>query len=145
RRPRRLPPRCAGGWTRGGSTYIHEGGRSVRAIRNSVICAAVMTLGMAWAAEKPNVVVIITDDVGYGDIGAFIGGDLRGAPTPHLNRMAAEGTKLTSFYAQPFCTPTRASFVTGRLPIRAGFTLPLFPGLPMGLHPDEITIAELLE
>lgn len=109
--------------------------------------ALVITLlcGIAHAADKPNVIAIIVDDVGYGDVGAFTGGSLRGAPTPNLDRMAAEGTRLTSFYAQPFCTPTRASFVTGRLPIRAGFTLPLFPGLPMGLHPQEITIAELLQ
>jgi len=102
--------------------------------------------GAAFAQEKkPNIIIMIADDVGYGDVGAFMGGGVRGAPTPNLDRMAAEGLKLTSFYAQPTCTPTRASLVTGRLPIRAGFTFPLFPSLPMGLVPDELTIAELLE
>ena len=85
----------------------------------------------ADAPKKPNVIIMIADDVGYGDVGAFMGGGVRGAPTPNLDRMAAEGAKLTSFYAQPTCTPTRASLVTGRLPIRAGFTFPLFPSLPM--------------
>jgi len=95
--------------------------------------------------KKPNIIIMISDDVGYGDVASFMGGTVRGAPTPNLDRMAAEGMKLTSFYAQPTCTPTRASLVTGRLPIRAGFTYPLFPSLPMGLVPDEVTIAELLE
>ncbi len=107
--------------------------------------AILFPIALANAADKPNVIVMIADDVGYGDVGAFMGGGVRGAATPNLDRMATEGMKLTSFYAQPTCTPTRASLVTGRLPIRAGFTFPLFPSLPMGLVPDEITIAELLE
>lgn len=109
------------------------------------LLAAFISSVTAQAADKPNIIIVIGDDVGYGDIGAFSGGGVRGAPTPNLDRMAAEGMKLTSFYAQPTCTPTRASLVTGRLPIRAGFTFPLFPTMPMGLVPDEITIAELLE
>lgn len=96
------------------------------------------------AADRPNIIVMMVDDVGYGDIGAFIGGGIRGASTPNLNRMAKEGTRFTSFYTQPTCTPTRASLMTGRLPMRAGFAFPLFPGMPMGLHPQEITIAEVL-
>jgi len=99
----------------------------------------------AFAADKPNIIVMLVDDVGYGDVGAFIGGGLRGAPTPRLDQMAREGAIFTSFYAQPTCTPTRASLMTGRLPIRAGFEFPLFPGMPMGLHPQEITIAEVLD
>ncbi len=104
----------------------------------------VMSVAVAAAAFPPNIVVIIVDDVGYGDIGAFMGGGVRGIPTPELDRMAAEGTRFTSFYGHPFCTPTRAALMTGRLPIRAGFEFPLFPGLPGGLHPDEVTIAEVL-
>lgn len=98
----------------------------------------------SWSADKPNIIVMLVDDVGYGDVGAFIGGGLRGAPTPRLDQMAREGSIFTSFYAQPTCTPTRASLMTGRLPIRAGFGFPLFPGMPMGLHPQEVTIAEVL-
>jgi len=106
---------------------------------------SVFVADTSFAADKPNVIVMIADDVGWGDLGCYMGGGVRGAPTPNLDRMAAEGLKLSSFYAQPTCTPTRASMVTGRLPIRAGFTFPLFPGLPMGLVPDEVTIAEVLE
>jgi len=112
--------------------------------RSFGIVATLVILVAANAAAAPNVVIMIVDDVGYGDVGAFTGGTLRGAPTPNLDRMADEGTRFTSFYTQPTCTPTRASLLTGRLPVRAGFTFPLFPGMPMGLHPDEITIAELL-
>ena len=77
-----------------------------------IVCVPIACVGVdasAWGADRPNIVVIIADDVGYGDIGAFIGGGIRGFQTPNLDRMAKEGLKLTSFYAQPFCTPTRAS------------------------------------
>ncbi len=95
----------------------------------------------------PNFVVIFIDDMGYGDIGPF-GSDLN--DTPQLNRMAAEGMKLTSFYsASPVCTPSRAALLTGSHPKRVGLaTGPvmrvLWPGEPWGLHADELTIAEIL-
>ena len=70
------------------------------------------------AAAPPNVVVIFADDLGYGDLGAY------GHPTiatPHLDRMAREGQKWTSFYvAASVCTPSRAALLTGRLPVRSG-------------------------
>ena len=113
--------------------------------RSAVSVLFLCLASVSTHAQPPNVVIIMADDVGWGDLGSYGGGEMRGAPTPHLDRMAAEGTRFTSFYAQPTCTPTRASLMTGRLPIRAGFTLPLFPGIPGGLHPDEVTIAELLE
>jgi arylsulfatase A len=94
-------------------------------------------------ADKPNFIVINIDDLGYGDIEPF-GCDHH--KTPNLNRMAEEGRKLTCFYAAPVCSPSRASLMTGCYPKRA---LPIkhvfFPGQPGGLHPDEITIAELLK
>jgi len=97
---------------------------------------------------KPNFVVIFIDDMGYGDIGPF-GSTLN--KTPHLDRMAREGMKLTSFYvASAVCTPSRAALMTGCYPLRVG--LPrgsghavLFPGDVWGLHGDEITIAEVLK
>ena len=96
---------------------------------------------------RPNFVVILVDDLGYGDIGPF-GSDINS--TPHLDRMAVEGMKLTSFYAAaPVCTPTRAALMTGSYPKRVGLaTGPemgvLFTGEPWGLNPDEVTIAEML-
>ncbi len=95
----------------------------------------------------PNFVVIFIDDMGYGDIGPF-GSTIN--HTPNLDRMAEEGMKLTSFYvAAPVCTPSRAALMTGCYPKRVGlakgsFHAVLFPGDKHGLHPDEITIAELL-
>jgi len=100
------------------------------------------------APNPPNFVVIFIDDMGYGDIGPF-GSELN--ETPHLDRMAAEGRKLTSFYvASPVCTPSRAALMTGSYPQRVGLErgsdhAVLFPGDPHGLHSDEITIAETLQ
>lgn len=115
----------------------------MRQIVMALMACIVLQTG-ARAADRPNIIVMLADDVGYGDVGAFIGGGLRGAPTPRLDQMAREGMIFTSFYAQPTCTPTRASLMTGRLPVRAGFGFPLFPGMPMGLHPQEVTIGEVL-
>lgn len=97
---------------------------------------------MASAADQPNFIVINIDDLGYADIGAF-GSTLN--RTPHLDRMAKEGRKLTAYYAAPVCSPSRAALLTGSYPKRA-LPIPhvLFPAGAVGLHPDEITIAEVL-
>jgi arylsulfatase A-like enzyme len=93
--------------------------------------------------KKPNFIVILFDDLGYGDLGVY------GHPnisTPNLDKMAAEGQKWTSFYtASSVCTPSRAGLLTGRLPIRSGMTRVLFPNDTIGLPPEEITIAEGLK
>lgn len=97
---------------------------------------------MTHAADKPNFVIINIDDLGYADIGPY-GSDNK---TPHLDKMASEGRKLTSHYAAPVCSPSRASLLTGCYPKRA-LPIPhvLFPSAAVGLNPDEITIAELLK
>ncbi|MDH3650298.1 MAG: sulfatase-like hydrolase/transferase [Saprospiraceae bacterium] len=95
----------------------------------------------------PNIVIIFTDDLGYGDLGVY------GHPTiatPHLDRMAQEGLKFTQFYVgASVCTPSRAALLTGRLPIRSGMvssrTRVLFPFSTSGLPHTEITIAELVK
>ncbi|MDG2487679.1 MAG: sulfatase-like hydrolase/transferase [Roseibacillus sp.] len=98
--------------------------------------------------EKPNIVVIFIDDMGYGDIGPF-GSQLN--DTPHLDRMASEGRKLTSFYsAAPVCTSARAALMTGCYPRRVGLAkgsghIVLFPGDPHGLNPEEWTMAEMFK
>ncbi len=105
-------------------------------------------LRAAPAERKPNFVVIFIDDMGYGDIEPF-GSKLN--HTPHLNRMAAEGMKLTSFYvAAAVCTPSRAALMTGCYPKRVGLAMGswhavLMPGDAHGLHPNEVTIAEILK
>ncbi|MDQ8208231.1 sulfatase [Coraliomargarita sp. SDUM461003] len=96
------------------------------------------------AATKPNVVIILTDDQGYADLGCF-GGDH--VQTPRIDRMAEEGAKLTSFYvAGSVCTPSRAALMTGSYPRRIGLAGGVFLAADHhGLHPDEITLAELMK
>ena len=91
---------------------------------------------------KPNFVVILVDDMGYGDIGPF-GSKLN--RTPNLDRMAREGMKLTSFYAAPVCTPSRAQMMTGCYAKRVSMPLVIFPACPTGLSAKEHTVAGLLK
>lgn len=97
----------------------------------------------AAAPAKPNFIVINIDDMGYADIGPF-GSKLN--RTPNLDRMATEGRKLTSFYAAPVCSPSRAALMTGCYPKRC-LPIPhvLFPGDGVGLSPKEVTVAEVLK
>ncbi len=79
--------------------------------------------------QKPNILFILADNIGYGDIGAYGGGELRGAPTPRIDRLAAESLRLTQFLVEPSCTPSRAALMTGRYSIRSGLSLVAVPGL----------------
>jgi arylsulfatase A-like enzyme len=95
--------------------------------------------------RSPNIVLILSDDFGYGDAGVYGGGENRGMPTPHLDRLAAEGMQFMSFYAQPSCTPGRAAVVTGRIPNRSGMTTVSFQGQGGGLPAAEWTLASVLK
>jgi arylsulfatase A len=110
----------------------------------SILALGLVSFVAPVAAEeaKPNFIVINIDDLGYADIGPF-GSTLN--RTPNLDRMAKEGRKLTSYYAAPVCSPSRAALMTGSYPKRA-LPVPhvLFPSAAVGLHPDEVTIAEVL-
>jgi arylsulfatase A len=96
----------------------------------------------AVAADRPNFVVIFIDDLGYGDIGPF---GATKQKTPHLDQMAAEGMRLTSFYAAPVCSVSRAQLLTGCYGLRVGVPGVYFPASPNGLNPAEVTIAERLK
>src|SRR5215510_15353821 len=96
------------------------------------LCVAFITAA-APAADKPNIIVIVSDDFGYGDAGVYGGGPGRGMPTPNLDRMAEEGITFFSFYGQPSCTPGRAAMITGRFPNRSGMTTVAFQGQGGGL------------
>ena len=89
--------------------------------------------------------MIVSDDFGYGDAGAYGGGENRGMPTPNLDRLASEGMQFFSFYAQPSCTPGRAAMQTGRIPNRSGMTTVTFQGQPGGLPAAEWTLASVLK
>lgn len=94
-------------------------------------------------SRNPNFCWILFDDVGWGDFGCYGGGVAVGAPTPNIDRLAREGLLLTSCYSEPSCSPSRATLMTGRLPMRHGLLRPPMYGEPGGLQ-GEITIASLL-
>jgi len=94
--------------------------------------------------KRPNIIFILTDDIGWGELGSYLGGKLRGTPTPNLDKMAKDGMQFLSAYAEPSCTPTRIAVMTGRIPVRTGLNVVLWPGQKDGLSPKEVTIAELL-
>src|SRR3954454_17652373 len=114
---------------------------------------ALMTVALAGPASaqapaqprKPNIIMIVSDDTGYGDLGPYGGGIGRGMPTPNIDKLAAEGMTLHSFYAQPSCTPGRAAMQTGRIPNRSGMTTVAFQGQGGGLPAAEWTLGSMLK
>ncbi|MFV0336889.1 MAG: arylsulfatase [Chthoniobacterales bacterium] len=94
--------------------------------------------------NKPNIVLILVDNLGYGELGCYGGGVLRGAPTPRIDKLATEGLRLTNFNVESQCTPSRSAFLTGRFAVRSGTTRVVRGGRPYGLVPWEVTLAELL-
>jgi arylsulfatase A-like enzyme len=115
-------------------------------------------LALAWSSErayaqgaanqttgnKPNIVFILVDNLGYGELGIYGGGILRGAPTPRIDKLASEGTRLLNFNVEAQCTPSRSALMTGRFSIRSGTYAVPIGGVADGLTLWEITIAELL-
>jgi arylsulfatase A len=112
------------------------------------IFTCLTTLGMiatplaAAAKDQPNLIVILVDDLGYADIGPF---GATAQKTPQLDKMAAEGLKLTSFYAAPVCSVARAQLLTGCYGARVSVPGVFFPEQPVGLNPAETTVAEHLK
>ncbi|WP_395663922.1 arylsulfatase [Aestuariivirga sp.] len=94
--------------------------------------------------QKPNILFILADNLGYGELGAYGGGETRGAPTPVLDQLAREGLRLTNISMETQCTPSRSSIMTGRFAIRSGTYAVPFGGVPEGLTQWEFTIAEAL-
>jgi arylsulfatase len=100
----------------------------------------------AQAADpKPNVVFILADNVGYGDLGPYGGGELRGAPTPRLDQMAREGLRLTQYLVEPACTPSRAALMTGQYSIRSGLSLIAVEGSPNTLSARAFTMGQMFK
>src|SRR5258707_15025183 len=95
-------------------------------------------------ARKPNIVVIMGDDIGIWNIGAYHRGMMAGR-TPNLDKLAAEGMLFTDYYAEASCTAGRANFITGELPIRTGMTTVGQAGAPTGIPAQAVTIAAALK
>ena len=113
-------------------------------MRHLVLAAlgVLMAVGPAEADERPNFVVMVADDLGYGDLGSYGHPDLR---TPHLDRLAEEGMRFTDAYAAaPVCSPARTGLLTGRIPSRVGIYDWIPPGSDVHLPVAETTVAELL-
>jgi arylsulfatase A-like enzyme len=111
----------------------------------AVLVLVLLAPAFVFAQSKPNILFIVSDDTGYGDLGPYGGGEGRGMPTPNIDRMAAEGMTFFSFYAQPSCTPGRAAMQTGRIPNRSGMTTVAFQGQGGGLPHAEWTLASVLK
>jgi arylsulfatase len=98
---------------------------------------------LAQNAQRPNILVIMADDVGYANVGIYSHGMM--VPTPNIDRIGREGILFTDHYAQPSCTAGRASFITGQLPIRTGLHTVGLPGSPVGIDQRDPTLAKLLK
>ncbi|HVJ22894.1 MAG TPA: sulfatase-like hydrolase/transferase, partial [Burkholderiales bacterium] len=93
---------------------------------------------------QPNIILILADNLGWGELGCYGGGALRGAPTPRIDRLATEGLQFLNFNVESDCVPTRSALMTGRHPIRTGALQSVPAGLPQGIVPWEVTLAQLL-
>ena len=114
-------------------------------MKTKVLTILATLLCSAWAfGQKPNIVVITTDDVAPMDISAYHRG-LGAVETPNIDRIAKEGLMLSDFYAHPSCTAGRAAFITGQYPIRTGLTSVGQPGSHLGMQAEDVTLAELLK
>jgi arylsulfatase len=124
----------------------------MRLARNLLALGCALNFGATFAAmpalaqdNKPNVVFILADNVGYGDLGSYGGGELRGAPTPNLDQLAREGLRLTQYLVEPACTPSRAALMTGQYSIRNGLSLIAVPGSPNTLSARAYTMGEMFK
>ena len=117
----------------------------MQAVRKSVISLfLVLWASTAFAQDKPNIVLVFMDNFGWGEPGFNGGGIIRGAPTPRLDKLAAEGLRLTNFNVEAQCTPSRSAILTGRYAIRSGNGSAPLGGGVYGLVQWEVTMAEML-
>jgi arylsulfatase len=134
--------------------HTHQTQRAIERLQERGFCAAMLarscpTCQLDATKEKgcrrPNILVFLVDDMGWGDFGPYGGGIAYGATTPEVNKLAQEGLLLTSTYSQPTCSPSRATIHTGQLPIHHGVLYPPMYGDPGGLTRESITLPMLLK
>jgi arylsulfatase len=109
------------------------------------VALALNITGSTNAQDRPNVVIMLCDNVGYGDIGAYGAGEIRGMPTPRIDHLASEGLRLTQFFVEPACTPSRAALMTGRYSQRLGLSTIIIAGTPNTLQSSEVTLGKLFK
>jgi len=126
------------------AAWVAVGGVLTAATIMSTTPALTKTAEAAQSTEKPNIVYIMADNLGYGEIGCYGGGLTRGAATPRIDSLAKEGMRFLNMNAETQCTPSRSSVMTGRHAIRSGTYAVPFGGVPEGLTQWEVTIAESL-
>jgi arylsulfatase A-like enzyme len=107
-------------------------------------CALLLTGGFATAQDRPNILVIFADDVGFWNVSHNNRG-MMGYQTPNIDRIASEGLSFTDYYGEQSCTAGRAALITGQIPVRTGLTKVGMPGAAQGLQAEDPTIAELLK
>jgi arylsulfatase A-like enzyme len=126
---------------------VNWGNRPMKWLGMLLVAAlAALPLGAGLHAQTPppNIIVVMGDDIGWANIGAYNQGVMSGR-TPNLDRLAAEGMRFTDYYAEASCTAGRANFITGELPIRTGLTTVGQAGSPLGLPDQAVTIAQVLK
>lgn len=99
---------------------------------------------MSATKKQPHIVLVLADNLGWGELGCYGGGALRGAPTPRIDLLSEEGLKCLNFNVESDCVPTRSALMTGRHPIRTGALQSVPAGLPQGIHPWEKTLPQVL-
>lgn len=100
---------------------------------------------MSSSERQPHIVLVLADNLGWGELGCYGGGALRGAPTPRIDSLADEGLKCLNFNVESDCVPTRSALMTGRHPIRTGALQSVPAGMPQGIHPWEKTLPQVLK
>jgi arylsulfatase len=110
-----------------------------------ILLLLIVITGQVNAQVKPNVVIMLADNVGYGDIGAYGAGEVRGMPTPRIDSIAASGLRLTQYLVEPACTPSRAALISGRYSQRLGLSSVIVGGTPNTLQANEVTLGELFK
>ena len=125
-----------------------KGSLMTKRTRTLAALALALALGLAAdahaQAKKPNILVIMGDDIGWFNPSAYHHG-VMGYQTPNIDRIAREGAMFTDWYGLQSCTAGRAAFITGQSPIRTGLTKVGLPGADLGLRPEDPTIAEVLK
>jgi arylsulfatase len=111
----------------------------------TLLLLAVLCSTRVQAQDEPNVVIMLADNVGYGDIGAYGAGEVRGMPTPRIDGIASQGLRLTQYLVEPGCTPSRAALMTGRYSLRLGLSAVIVGGTPNTLQAGEVTLGELFK